>query len=183
MNIRLRFAILTRDNFTCRYCGRKAPDVTLEVDHIEPRALGGSDDPRNLITACWDCNHGKAVASVEIDRPARVQHKRMPRTITRRISARDNPFRKDPRFKPFVHTVCCTRAGCEVRMVDLVEGPDGRMYCASHAYDALVAEGFITIHPDPARADDTLEDGSPPASNRAWNQTGKPLRRASAATF
>ena len=35
---------------------------------------------------------------------------------------------------------------------------------------------------DPARADDTLEDGSPPASNGVWNQTGKPRQRVSAAT-
>lgn len=30
------FEILRRDNFTCRYCGRKAPSVCLQVDYIVP---------------------------------------------------------------------------------------------------------------------------------------------------
>lgn len=55
-----RFDILNRDNFTCQYCGRKAPNVELEVDHIKPVAKGGSNDDDNLITACHDCNIGKS---------------------------------------------------------------------------------------------------------------------------
>ena len=57
---RLRFHILSRDGFRCRYCGRKAPDVTLHVDHVQPRSRGGSDDDRNLVTSCVDCNSGKS---------------------------------------------------------------------------------------------------------------------------
>ena len=56
---RLRFMVLERDNFTCRYCGAKAPDVELQVDHVIPVAKGGADDPDNLVTACVDCNSGK----------------------------------------------------------------------------------------------------------------------------
>lgn len=59
LSSRKRFAILNRDNFTCRYCGRGAPDVMLEVDHIFPRAAGGDDRDANLVTACRDCNQGK----------------------------------------------------------------------------------------------------------------------------
>lgn len=53
----------------------------------------------------------------------------------------------------------------------------------SYPYDelALAAYGKV-IYPDPAGADDTSEIGAPPASNAAWTPTGKPLRRASAAT-
>lgn len=61
----VRFAILQRDNFTCRYCGAKAPDVRLEIDHIIPVASGGTDDPENLTTACIDCNNGKAALLLE----------------------------------------------------------------------------------------------------------------------
>ncbi|MFE2414982.1 HNH endonuclease [Kitasatospora sp. NPDC059408] len=57
---RLRFEILRRDNHTCRYCGATAPDVKLTVDHVTPSALGGSDGPNNLITACEPCNSGKS---------------------------------------------------------------------------------------------------------------------------
>lgn len=57
---RLRFEVLRRDNHTCRYCGASAPNVQLEVDHVVPRSLGGSDRPWNLVTACHDCNGGKS---------------------------------------------------------------------------------------------------------------------------
>lgn len=57
---RLRFEILRRDNHACRYCGRSAPDVELTIDHVIPVALGGNDEPANLVTACRDCNGGKS---------------------------------------------------------------------------------------------------------------------------
>jgi 5-methylcytosine-specific restriction endonuclease McrA len=55
----MRFAILSRDNFTCQYCGQKAPDVRLEVDHVFPKSRGGKNEMSNYKTACWDCNRGK----------------------------------------------------------------------------------------------------------------------------
>jgi len=36
-----------------------APDVKLTIDHVNPKALGGSDSPDNLVAACKDCNAGK----------------------------------------------------------------------------------------------------------------------------
>lgn len=54
-----RYAILERDKFTCQYCGRKAPSVALEVDHIIPVSKGESDESSNLITACFECNTQK----------------------------------------------------------------------------------------------------------------------------
>lgn len=57
---RLRFEILRRDNHACRYCGRSAPEVKLNVDHVVPAALGGSDEPSNLVASCADCNGGKS---------------------------------------------------------------------------------------------------------------------------
>lgn len=60
---RLRFEILRRDNHQCRYCGGTAPEVKLQVDHVVPTALGGSDDPTNLVAACVDCNAGKSASS------------------------------------------------------------------------------------------------------------------------
>lgn len=60
---RTRFEVLRRDNYTCRYCGASAPDVELTVDHVVPVALGGTDNPDNLVTACRDCNAGKASTS------------------------------------------------------------------------------------------------------------------------
>lgn len=56
---RVRFEVLRRDRHMCRYCGSSAPDVVLVIDHVAPVALGGSDDPSNLVTACRECNSGK----------------------------------------------------------------------------------------------------------------------------
>lgn len=69
---RTRFEVLKRDNHTCRYCGASAPDVTLTVDHVTPVALGGSDDPSNLVAACRDCNAGKASTSPDANLVADV---------------------------------------------------------------------------------------------------------------
>lgn len=60
ISVRTRFEVFKRDEFTCAYCGRKTPEVVLEVDHIVPVADGGSDDIINLTTACWECNSGKS---------------------------------------------------------------------------------------------------------------------------
>lgn len=60
----LRFEILARDGFKCRYCGRGASASPLHVDHIKPRSKGGCDHPSNLGASCADCNHGKADRSL-----------------------------------------------------------------------------------------------------------------------
>lgn len=60
-----RFEILQRDNHTCQYCGRKAPDVELQIDHLVPVARGGTDDFENLVTSCADCNSGKSAKLIE----------------------------------------------------------------------------------------------------------------------
>ncbi len=56
---RTRFEVFKRDKFTCQYCGKKAPDVVLHCDHVEPKSKGGSDEMLNLLTACDACNGGK----------------------------------------------------------------------------------------------------------------------------
>ena len=68
---RLRYEILRRDDYACRYCGQRAPDAPLTVDHVVPVALGGSDEPSNLVTACAACNQGKT--SVNPDQPLVAQ--------------------------------------------------------------------------------------------------------------
>lgn len=69
---RLRFEILRRDGHACRYCGRSAPDVKLTVDHVRPEALGGTDDPENLVAACVDCNAGKSSVPADAQQVAAV---------------------------------------------------------------------------------------------------------------
>ena len=60
---RLRFEVLARDQFTCRFCGAspsKDPSVTLHIDHIIPWAKGGKTSLDNLQTLCSKCNLGKS---------------------------------------------------------------------------------------------------------------------------
>jgi len=66
-NLSKRFDIMAKSNFKCVYCGRKAPEVELELEHIIPRAKGGTDDTENLVVACKDCNSGKSDKLIERD--------------------------------------------------------------------------------------------------------------------
>jgi len=56
---KLRFEVFKRDGFTCQYCGGHPPLVSLEVDHVDPVAKGGTNAIDNLITSCEECNRGK----------------------------------------------------------------------------------------------------------------------------
>ena len=62
---RLRYEVLRRDNYTCRYCGAFAPLAVLVIDHVVPRKHGGRDLLENLVTACQDCNSGKSASLPE----------------------------------------------------------------------------------------------------------------------
>ncbi len=63
INLKLRFTVLHRDNFTCKACGRspaKESGVELHVDHIVPWSGGGETEISNLQTLCSKCNLGKS---------------------------------------------------------------------------------------------------------------------------
>ena len=72
-----RFEVFKRDKFTCQYCGRKSPDVILEVDHIKPVAEGGNNGILNLITSCRDCNRGKGKTLLSINEEVAKQQSRL----------------------------------------------------------------------------------------------------------
>jgi hypothetical protein len=66
ISLRTRIAILTRDGYRCTYCGRTSKETILHVDHVLPRAHGGSNDRSNLVTACQDCNLGKSAELIAL---------------------------------------------------------------------------------------------------------------------
>lgn len=74
---KLRFEVFKRDAFTCQYCGKKAPDVVLEVDHIKPVSKGGKDELLNLVTACFDCNRGKRNIELSDDTAVKKQQNQL----------------------------------------------------------------------------------------------------------
>ena len=52
-----REQILRRDHYTCLCCGETNKNL-LQVDHIKPRSIGGTNSPDNLQTLCGKCNGG-----------------------------------------------------------------------------------------------------------------------------
>lgn len=79
-----RFEVFKRDSFTCQYCGRTAPDVVLEADHIDPVSNGGGDDLLNLITSCRDCNQGKSNRKLSDDAVIRQRKEQLDELQERR---------------------------------------------------------------------------------------------------
>lgn len=62
INSSTRYSILERAGFKCQCCGVKPlknNNITLHVDHIIPRSLGGSDNIDNLQILCNKCNLSK----------------------------------------------------------------------------------------------------------------------------
>jgi len=80
----VRFEVFKRDAFTCQYCGSKAPDVILNVDHIKPVADGGENEIVNLITSCFNCNSGKSDVALDDDAAIQKQRKQLEELNERR---------------------------------------------------------------------------------------------------
>lgn len=70
-----RMNVLTRDNWTCQYCGRKLPTNRLNYDHVTPRSQGGKTVWENIVTSCIPCNDRKANRTPQ---QARMQLRRPP---------------------------------------------------------------------------------------------------------
>lgn len=52
-----RRSLLSRDHYTCQYCG--ATDQPLTIDHVVPRSKGGKTEWTNVVAACGSCNRRK----------------------------------------------------------------------------------------------------------------------------
>jgi hypothetical protein len=75
----LRFEVLKRDRFCCQYCGAKAPEVLLHVDHVHPESAGGEATLLNLVAACESCNLGKGARLLSDDAAVSRQSEQMQR--------------------------------------------------------------------------------------------------------
>lgn len=54
-----RINILTRDRWTCQYCGKRKRAKELNQDHVIPRSRGGKTVWENIVMACYPCNSRK----------------------------------------------------------------------------------------------------------------------------
>lgn len=53
----IRAFVFDRDDYRCKYCAQRGG--RLECDHVIPVSRCGSNDPENLVTACFSCNRSK----------------------------------------------------------------------------------------------------------------------------
>ncbi len=60
----IREYLLQKWNRQCAYCGAK--DTPLQVEHISPRAHGGTNRVSNLCVACEPCNQAKGTLALEV---------------------------------------------------------------------------------------------------------------------
>ena len=65
--VKLRAVILKRDDHLCQPCLRQGrPTPAKAVDHIVPKAKGGTDDPGNLEATCDECHKAKTQAEATV---------------------------------------------------------------------------------------------------------------------
>lgn len=79
-----RFEVFKRDGFKCQYCGAAAPDVLLEIDHIQPVSMDGAHDILNFLTACKGCNAGKSDRPLSDDSAVKKQQAQLQELQARR---------------------------------------------------------------------------------------------------
>jgi hypothetical protein len=82
---KVRFEVFKRDSFKCQYCGKSAPDVILNVDHIKPVAAGGNNGMTNLLTSCFDCNSGKKATLLDDNTMMEKQKKQLQELNEKRL--------------------------------------------------------------------------------------------------
>lgn len=55
-----RTAIVKRDKSMCQYCAKKLSAGMVTIDHVLPKAQGGTNTYINCVVACQACNNKKA---------------------------------------------------------------------------------------------------------------------------
>lgn len=88
--------ILRRDGYKCCYCGRG--DLTLTIDHIIPKARGGTDSWDNLVTACTKCNNKKGDRTPEesnlnlLNNPYKPNHLMFIKNVVGKVDEKWKPY-------------------------------------------------------------------------------------------
>ena len=54
-----RKALIKRDRSCCMYCGLKLSSSQITIDHVLPRAQGGTTSFTNCVVSCMPCNNKK----------------------------------------------------------------------------------------------------------------------------
>lgn len=75
---RTKTRILHRDNHTCQIQGPHCTQTATEVDHITPRAQGGTHNPENLRAVCKTCHREKTKMEATEGKRRKAAKVRMP---------------------------------------------------------------------------------------------------------
>ena len=73
-----RKSILKRDSNVCQYCSRVLPASQITIDHVIPRAQGGTNSFTNCVVACRTCNGIKGSRTPEEARMTLVRKPTVP---------------------------------------------------------------------------------------------------------
>ncbi len=65
MTKQIREQVYQKYNGRCAYCGHEIAIKDMQVDHIIPKRLGGSDSIENYNPSCRTCNHYKRATRLE----------------------------------------------------------------------------------------------------------------------
>ena len=76
-----RYNIFARDRNTCQYCGRIFSRSELNLDHVIPRAQGGTSIWENVVCSCHECNRQKGGKTPEQARMRLIAQPRKPAWI------------------------------------------------------------------------------------------------------
>lgn len=96
-----RINVMTRDDFTCQYCGKRLPMKALNYDHVVPRVLGGKTVWENIVTSCYPCNDKKGRRTPEQAGMRLLKKAHRPKTLP--MTAPAMPIRKAPeQWEPYL---------------------------------------------------------------------------------
>ena len=70
--------ILLRDRYQCQYCGVRCKPTAITIDHVVPRARGGTTHWENVVAACHPCNRKKGSRALNQSGLSLIRHPRRP---------------------------------------------------------------------------------------------------------
>ncbi len=98
-----RMNIFRRDGGKCQYCGKLFPKNELTIDHVTPRALGGTSRWDNVVCSCGACNRKKGGKT-----PEQARMKLLTKPVEPQWGPFANIYVRSVRYKewePFVNFV------------------------------------------------------------------------------
>ena len=69
ISLKLRRKVMERAQNCCEYCqlSQQGQEATFHIDHVIPRALGGTTEFKNLAVACVSCSLRKSAKTLVVD--------------------------------------------------------------------------------------------------------------------